>query len=468
MEDLHISPSTGKKHKSKCPQDILELPAPITNLIQQPRTDLYHRAPQGSLSPTATDNSDYNRSQQSNDSAHSFQSKSSGYASGYATDDNSPEGQLLSRATRSNPACVIMSVVKDYEACCAEEISVKKGQRIKVLYRQGDWAFSQTKQGEKGFVPYSFIRVSRKYGSSGYASEGEGCRRGRSCGYETDPGYRTRPSRSHADGTSIASGFTTYERRGGRRNARFETPNTDIASGYVSEYSRSQRYGYSSAPRHHKSSYCLSPNVGPSSYSHFRCSFIEELVVIHDFNASDENEVMVTKGEQVKVLNAEDPEWLWISTVPGDEGYVPRCCLSFGTHPALQKMTGPPVSKPPARRPDRSSRQLPHHLKGRSMSSSRAQREFAKAQFRQLALAQRNPSRNPVLQDKEEIQKIGTRLLVLSNYDAVEEDELQVELGEVVLADVLTQSNVKKVWAYCPRTNKVGYLPVWVVHPPVI
>ena len=210
---------------------------------------------------------------------------------------------------------------------------MKKGQRIKVLYRQGDWAFSQTKQGDKGFVPYHFIRVSRKYGSSGYASEGEGFRRGRSCGYETDPGFRSRPIRSRMDTTSIASGFSTRGRSSGRRDVRFQTPNTEVVSGYVSECGQPSRFAYGSVPRHHKSSYSISHHSGPSSYSHFRCSFIEELVVIHDFSASDENEVMVTKGEQVKVLNAEDPEWLWVSTVPGDEGYVPRCCLSFGTHP---------------------------------------------------------------------------------------------------------------------------------------
>lgn len=119
------------------------------------------------------------------------------------------------------------------------------------------------------------------------------------------------------------------------------------------------------------------------------------------------------------------------------------------------------------RRPDRLPRQqLPHHL--RSQSASRAQREFAKQQFRQLALAQHNPAKMAACQTKEEIKRIGTRLLVLSNYEPLQSDELRVELGEMVLADVLTQNNVKRVWAYCPRLDQVGYLPVWVVHPPIL
>jgi len=60
---------------------------------------------------------------------------------------------------------------------------------------------------------------------------------------------------------------------------------------------------------------------------------IEELVVIHDYMGKEENELMVNKGERVRVLNADDQEWLWVATILGDEGFVPRSCLSFGTHP---------------------------------------------------------------------------------------------------------------------------------------
>lgn len=60
---------------------------------------------------------------------------------------------------------------------------------------------------------------------------------------------------------------------------------------------------------------------------------MEELVVIHDFEAQEEDEVFVGKGERVKVLNADDPFWLWVETTPGDEGFIPRSCCSLGNHP---------------------------------------------------------------------------------------------------------------------------------------
>ena len=285
----------------------------------------YHCAPRhDSLSPT--DSGDYNRSQQSNDSGQSYQSKSSGYASGYMTDDSmSSEGQLLRRATQTNPASVIMTVIKDYQACCGEEMSVKKGQHVKVMYRQGDWAYAVSKHGSKGFIPYSFIRVSRKYTGSGYASEPEGPSRRHLSGYETDPGISRTRHRLDSSSTITSATYRSMSRKDIRytspiaRNCiREETP-----AGYMSECA------YSTPITVHRQG----RSVRPSPTTYFRRNFIEELVVLHDFTATDEDEVMVSKGERVRVLNADDSSWLWVQTAQGQEGYVPRNCLSFGTHP---------------------------------------------------------------------------------------------------------------------------------------
>ena len=316
----------GKKTKGKYNAGILSLTDPVKSYIPPPRTEVLYDRCHNSLSPTTStsaDSSDYNRSQQSNDSAHSFQSKSSGYQSGYMTDDSSVEGKLLRKASSSNPANVIMSVEKDYNATCGEEMTVKRGQRLKVLYRQGDWAFAVSKHGPKGYVPYSYLRLSRKYGSaSGYCSEPE--RRARNySGYETDPGIRNRTR-------VVPDRMAGYSRSISKRDIRSTTVVTDyddVASGYMSECVGSGGY------YQHRG--CRPRVVSSSVMAQFKRNYIEELVVLHDFPASDENEVIVTKGERVKVLNADDPEWLWVRTIPGDEGYVPRSCLSFGTHPGV-------------------------------------------------------------------------------------------------------------------------------------
>ena len=75
------------------------------------------------------------------------------------------------------------------------------------------------------------------------------------------------------------------------------------------------------------------PSVGKPGVDSFEQEFLEELVVIHDFEALEEDEVFISKGERVKVFNAEDPFWLWVETTPGVQGFVPRSCCSLGNHP---------------------------------------------------------------------------------------------------------------------------------------
>lgn len=333
-----LSPSqlgAGKKLKEKGAQDILELAAPITKYVPTTRTEVLYQsgAPRhDSLSPTASaaDSGDYNRSQRSNDSG-----KSSGYASGYMTDDSmTAEGQLLRRATQTNPASVIMTIVKDYKACCGEEMTVKKGQRVKVMYRQGDWAYAMSKHGGKGFIPYSFVRASRKYPGSGYTSEPDGPSRRHLSGYETDPGITTRTRQR----LNSASTITSMQCRSmSRKDIRYTSP---IARNYIREETPS---GYMSECVFSSSGHAQrqSRSTRPPPTTYFRRNFIEKLVVLHDFTATDEDEVVVTKGEEVRVLNADDASWLWVQTMHGREGYVPRNCLPFGTHPGESWLHAP-------------------------------------------------------------------------------------------------------------------------------
>ena len=92
----------------------------------------------------------------SNSSGGSRSTQTSGYQSesqtGYATDDGSFESQILRRATKERPANLRMTAIRDYAPCCNEELSVRKGQRVRVLYRNHDWVFAVTKHGSNGFV----------------------------------------------------------------------------------------------------------------------------------------------------------------------------------------------------------------------------------------------------------------------------------------------------------------------------
>lgn len=98
---------------------------------------------------------------------------------------------------------------------------------------------------------------------------------------------------------------------------------------------------------------------------------------------------------------------------------------------------------------------------------ARQARTQAKQRFHELA-RQRNNAQNPILMDKEEIQRVGSKLIVLMDYMACKDDEISIQFAETVYADVLKQAGAERIWAYCPRTELCGFIPVSLVVPPVV
>ena len=256
------------------------------------------------------------------------------HRSGYVTDgDGAFESQLLQRATRERPANLRMTAVRDYAPCCNEELAVRKGQRVKVLYRNHDWVFAVTKHGQSGFLPFSYVRPSRKYG--GYQSEPEITRIDDPylSGYDTDipsrpyPGASTRQQQYH-DVPHTYSINTGYHRTGSGSPIQARI---DFDSGYLSAFESSTNpYPARRSPPSRSN---RPTTVKPSMDSFSKC-YIEELVVIHDFEAYEEDEVVVFKGDRVQVLNADDPQWLWVGTLRSRrEGFIPRSCCTLGNHP---------------------------------------------------------------------------------------------------------------------------------------
>ena len=49
-----------------------------------------------------------------------------------------------------------------------------------------------------------------------------------------------------------------------------------------------------------------------------------QLTVIFDYTARDENDVSVSSNEVVTLLSNDDPEWFWVRTEHGEEGFIPR------------------------------------------------------------------------------------------------------------------------------------------------
>ena len=272
---------------------------------------------------------------------------------------------MLRLATRNKPANIRMTALKDYSPCCEEELVLRRGQRVKVLYKKNDWVYAVTKTGEAGYVPYNFVRPSRKY--AGYQSEPEyaGETDCYQSGYDTDMpsmsggrrryGGRRTQIEDHIPAYSIHTGFREspensipQQQQHGRGNGCSPPATTTSRTGhrYTSGYTSAVEYPTSPDstrhPRPAKSLHSIMdattttdrrPTVGKPGVDTFAQGFLEELVVIHDFEAQEEDEVFISKGEMVKVMNAEDPFWLWVETTAGMQGFVPRSCCALGNHP---------------------------------------------------------------------------------------------------------------------------------------
>ena len=303
-----------------------------------------------------------NDSQRSSNASNESQSSNHTHSSGYQTDDGSFESKMLSKSSKDRPANLRMTSVKDYSPCCEGELALRRGQRVKVLYREHDWVYAVTKTGEAGYIPYCYVRPSRKY-AAGYQSEPEYCMENSyHSGYDTDVSFYKPPRSGSVSGHSrskiedvhhsyngVHQGFLQQQHSGGFRPTPppYRKPSVPV-DGYLSaveEYPRSYHHR-SHMPRPAKSMHSVvdaggssptgsdhRPMEGKPSLDSFAKDYMEELVVIHDFGAKEEDEVFVGKGEKVKVLNADDPFWLWVANVLGEEGFIPRSCCALGNHP---------------------------------------------------------------------------------------------------------------------------------------
>ena len=260
------------------------------------------------------------------------------------------------------------------------------------MYKNNEWVYAMTKTGQTGYVPYSYVRPSRKY--AGYQSEPEYMDTDvYQSGYETDlpvsstrryGGARTQIADTSSPPFNVRTGFRgspenqqyNYQQQqqqqqqlvspqqqhrhhsrlgsGGSSGGGYSPPSSAVAKNppahhfAASGYTSAVEYPTSDARRHPRSAKSLHnildasgaplrqdrrPTEEKPKVDSFPRELLEELVVIHDFEANEEDEAFVSKGERVKVLNADDPFWLWVETTPGVQGFVPRSCCSLGNHP---------------------------------------------------------------------------------------------------------------------------------------
>ena len=72
----------------------------------------------------------------------------------------------------------------------------------------------------------------------------------------------------------------------------------------------------------------------------FKKIYLGQMNVSYDFEAIQNNDVGVRRGEAVIVLNKDDPDWYWVQRENGQEGFVPSNYLSQATESKQHSYTG--------------------------------------------------------------------------------------------------------------------------------
>jgi len=244
-------------------------------------------------------------------------------------------------------------------------------------------------------------------------------------------------------------------------------------------------------------------------------------VVLYSYNAQDENDLSVERGQCVTVLNSDDPDWFWVSKFDGQEGFVPsgfiypldaiqrqqginrgqprnnlpntlnipphNYPISMSTnglppagglpqnqpfHPQSQKMpmqqpwnggsagsSGPPsFSNPPPNAPAVGSNNL-----GLIPTAPHPQ------QPNRPMMSPTNSSGPPTSNsDFQTPSYNGTELVMLYDYKAQAPDDLTVRRGDWVYADLSNQTVDGWLWSYAPKSRKYGFIPRAYAKPPAM
>ncbi|XP_066991268.1 SH3 domain-containing protein Dlish isoform X2 [Anabrus simplex] len=314
-----------------------------------------------------------------------------------------------------------MVVLHDFTPCVDDELEVKRGQVVNILYRENDWVYVIAADSrQEGFIPHSYCtpynshlgelalsnvkkklpREQRNCSTNNNSNSTTGIGAG-----ETGTG-ETEPQESRTGGGADVSDCESY----GNKKTTAATQQLNITSSQASLHSVSSSQ----------------PDVHP-----FFKDPSGRYIVLYTFIARDENDVSVERGEFVTVLNREDPDWYWIVRSDGQEGFVP----SGFVYPA-------------------------HVIQGHlnQNSNQNVNNNFASPSSAHLLTSPSN----------DDLRYHGTELVMLYDYKAQAPDDLSVRRGDWIYADLNNQTVDGWLWAYAPKTRKYGFIPKAYARPPAM
>ncbi|XP_034934338.1 SH3 domain-containing protein Dlish isoform X2 [Chelonus insularis] len=321
-----------------------------------------------------------------------------------------------------------MVIIHDFTPCVDDELQVKRGQVVNVLYRENDWVYviaADTRM--EGFVPHSYcVPYTSQLAEQTLASLINNVKKKipRSNDGDGDNTNASRPQAldsQHTD-TGSASDCESYARNIASTDTNANRTNITQSQNSVQ-----------AVP--------FQPDIHPF----FKDPSAGRYIVLYTFVARDENDVSVERGEFVTVLNRDDPDWFWVLRhCDGNEGFVPSGFVYPG-HVLHSYSTTVTNTTPTATTAEDS------HDLGVRNGNNLGNEQLQQKDLRDL---------------RDEIT--GTELVVLYDYKAQAPDDLSVKRADWIYADLGNQTVDGWLWAYAPKTRKYGFIPKAYARPPAM
>ncbi|XP_052811103.1 transcription initiation factor TFIID subunit 1-like [Mya arenaria] len=238
-------------------------------------------------------------------------------------------------------------VLHSFSACAPQEVSVKQGQKVNFIFREGEWAYVATDDKKEGFVPFHccaklgaqnqpcdrkepnlsheikndslkhLVLNNRFNGINGSAKrvfsvESDETRSSTTSDVADDVDNEVYASTecsydSEADDTSDV---TVQERLMSKVTSQSGHPLRDLRSTSKADKQPSLLHQTSRSTSRNRSARCNDTEKGIYK-------------VLFDYRGGDEYDVKVEADDIILLLDSRDPDWSWVQKPDGSQGYVP-------------------------------------------------------------------------------------------------------------------------------------------------
>jgi len=363
-----------------------------------------------------------------------------------------------------------MVVIHDFLPCVDDELEVKRGQVVNVLYTENDWVYvvsEENKEVREGFIPHSYCAaLGSQQATLILNMKKKMPRDGSSLLLGPGPGKQEPDLTASTSAPNIAAG---------KVNQGLEQSDTDSFQDSSLKLNVRSGGGGGGGGQSRSSSLLSESSSQPEVHPFFKDSF-GKFIVLYSYYAQDENDLSVERGQLVTLLNKDDPEWLWVVRGDGHEGFVPagfiypldaiqkqqHLSMSLGSSGGVGVAPPPPPplsSSGGGSGPSSLSPGTVGGYTGPGMQSPLQPPGGASVPA---------PAAPHQLPGQPDFRYSGTELVMLYDYKAQAPDDLSVRRGDWVYADLNNQTVDGWLWAYAPKTRKYGFIPKAYARPPAM